>query len=205
MTDVTRRVCADCIPAWPDWPVPPLAEEPVPLPVPLPLPVPVPVPVPVPEVDPDAEDEPLPLRLLPCRVPRISTWLFRYFFNSLWSPPESMKRLFIDDCVLPDPEVPLVAVPDPLVPVPVEPEPEAAPEAPLPLPMRALVSMNCAPVDRLEPVWVPDPVVPDPVLPDPVLPDPVADPALPVPLVPALPPAMSAFCRHPVTVTVWPC
>ena len=53
----------------------PLADEPVPLPLP------------VPELDalpdPDVEDEPLPLRLLPCRVPRISTWLFRYFFSSL--------------------------------------------------------------------------------------------------------------------------
>ena len=110
-----------------------------------------------------------------------------------------MKRLFIDDCVLPDPEVPLVALPDPLVPVPVEPVP--APDAPLPLPMRALVSMNCAPVDRLAPVCVPDALLPDPVLPDPV----ADDPELPVPLVPVLPPAMSAFCRHPVTVTVWPC
>jgi hypothetical protein len=60
--------------------------------------------------------------------------------------------------------------------------------------------MNCAP-DL--PLCVPlalDPVVPEPLLPEPVAEDPVLP--LPLPLVPDVPPAMSAFCRHPVTVTV---
>ena len=113
------------------------------------------------------------------------------------------------DCMvlLPAPDVPLVAEPDPLVADPVEPEPvdpePVPPEvvAPVPLPMRAFVSMNCAP-DLLVCV----PLALDPVVPEPLLPEPVAeDPVLPLPLVPDVPPAMSALCRHPVTVTVWPC
>jgi hypothetical protein len=85
LTDVTRNICAFCIPDPLDWPAP-LADEPLPVPLAepaaLPEPVPLAEPVPLPPVAEDPEPPPEPIRLPLCNVPRISTWLFRYFFNS---------------------------------------------------------------------------------------------------------------------------
>ena len=158
-------------------PVDPLLELPVPE-----LLLPVPDPVPVPDID------PLPDAPFGRMRPVISTWLFTYSFSlSFWLPPTSMN-LSAAPLVAPDAELPvpvpelLEPVADPLVPEDVPPDMDAEP-----LPIFALARMYCPALELL----------PDAL--DPVLLEPVAEPA-PVPDVPAVP-AMSALCRHPVTVT----
>jgi len=101
-------------------------------------------------------------------------------------PLEEEPLVPVPDVLLPLPDVP---VPDVLLPLPDEPVPLPVAELePLRFAMVALVSMNCAP---LAPVLDCAPVLLEPEV---LLPD-VPD---------VLVPDMSAFCRHPVTVT-WFC
>jgi hypothetical protein len=157
----------------------PLAELPVPLAeLPVPLPLAEPVPALLPLIDP-----PWTMR------PRISTWLFAYLVRFSCCVPATRMYLSplapLADDPVPDVAEPLVdPVAEPLVLEPVPLVPALVP--PLmdddPLPIFAFVRTNC---ELLVPVAELD--------------DPVAE-LEPVPDVPVVP-AMSAVCRHPVTVT----